>query len=136
MAITRTQKTARKPIKKTKESNVSSKQINAIKTEDSESTTKTEPDPIICKAGEPVNLKEVDLTKTINKYCKSFKMNLDGYNMYECLGITPDEFDEFKREIKRQTGRSVRKAEKVNDFVNAILDDKTKIATLVWLIIN
>lgn len=136
MAITRTQKTARKPIKKTKESNVSSKQINAVKTEDSESVTKTEPDPIICKAGEPVNLKEVDLTKTINKYCKSFKMNLDGYNMYECLGITPDEFDEFKREIKRQTGRSVRKAEKVNDFVNAILDDKTKIATLVWLIIN
>ena len=136
MAITRTQKTARKQIKKTKESNVSPKQINAVKTEDSESITKTEPDPIICKAGEPINLKEVDLTKTINKYCKSFKMNLDGYNMYECLGITPDEFDEFKREIKRQTGRSVRKAEKVNDFVNAILDDKTKIATLVWLIIN
>ena len=115
---------------------MSPKQINAVKTEDSESITKTEPDPIICKAGEPINLKEVDLTKTINKYCKSFKMNLDGYNMYECLGITPDEFDEFKREIKRQTGRSVRKAEKVNDFVNAILDDKTKIATLVWLIIN
>ena len=136
MAITRTQKTARKPIKKTKESNVSSKQINAVKTEDSEPIAKTEPDPIICKAGEPINLKEVDLTKTINKYCKSFKMNLDGYNMYECLGITPDEFDEFKREIKRQTGRSVRKAEKVNDFVNAILDDKTKIATLVWLVLN
>ena len=53
MAITRTQKTARKQIKKTKESNVSPKQINAVKTEDSESITKTEPDPIICKAGKP-----------------------------------------------------------------------------------
>lgn len=136
MAITKTQKTAKKQIKKTKESNVSPKQINAVKTEDSESITKTEPDPIICKAGEAVNLKEVELTKTINRFCQSFKMNIDGYNMYECLGITPEEFDDFKLQIRKHTSRSVRKAQKVSDFVNEILNDKTKIATLVWLILN
>ena len=148
MGTTKRQKTVQKRTTKPKESIVSNKTIANVVIEDleviatvkadeyAEELAKTEPDPVICKAGEAINLKEVELTKTINRYCQSFKMNINGYNMYECLGITPEEFDDFKLQIRKHTSRSVRKAQKVSDFVNEILNDKTKIATLVWLILN
>ena len=136
MGTTKRQKTVQKRTTKPKKNNVLDKTIANAKSNDLEPKEKKEPDPIICKAGEAINLKEVELTKTINKYCSSFKMNIDGYNMYECLGITPEEFDDFKLQIRKHTSRSVRKAQKVSDFVNEILNDKTKIATLVWLILN
>ena len=136
MGTTKRQKTVQKRTTKPKESNVLDKTIANAKSNDLEPKEKKEPDPIICKAGELIDLKEVELTKTINRYCQSFKMNIEGYNMYECLGITPEEFDDFKLQIRKHTSRSVRKAQKVSDFVNEILNDKTKIATLVWLILN
>lgn len=136
MGTTKRQKTVQKRTTKPKENNVLDKTIANAKSNDLEPKEKKEPDPIICKAGEPINLKEVELTKTINRFCQSFKMNIEGYNMYECLGITPEEFDDFKLQIRKHTSRSVRKAQKVSDFVNEILNDKTKIATLVWLILN
>ena len=135
MATTK-QKTRQKRTIKPKESNEPPNSITNVKTDNLELIQTKEADPVICKAGEAIDLKEVELTKTINRYCNSFKMNIEGYNLYECLGITPEEFDEFKLQIRKHTSRNVRKAQKVSDFVNEILEDKTKIATLVWLIIN
>ena len=84
---------------------------------------------------EDVNDVLIEATEAINQYVNEnvFKVNENGNNMYECLGITPEEMAYMFGKVKEINRMQVTKAMRTQELVNLLLSNKKYIAVICWL---
>ena len=84
---------------------------------------------------EAVNHEIIEATDSIQQYVNEdvFKVNLNGNNMYECLGITAEETADLFNQVKQINRLKITKAERTQQLVNLFLSNKKNIAVICWL---
>lgn len=82
----------------------------------------------------PIQKRPTTASKAINRLTKeTYKINISGVNVVDCLGITPNEIIVFKTNLQCIMKEPIRKAEKVQKILDKCQFNPKNIAILIWM---